>query len=150
MSFFLITVACLLGVGIYYLALLLLCHSALWHNDFPACGRPQGLYRGNVVYIGCFLVEVVGQGSGVYCLETWWQHLCYFDPLLLTLATGQLDIDYCEPNPCQNGAQCYNRASDYFCKCPEDYEGKNCSHLKDHCRTTPCEGIPLSFPLTCL
>ena len=37
----------------------------------------------------------------------------------------QLDIDYCEPNPCQNGAQCYNRASDYFCKCPEDYEGKN-------------------------
>ncbi|PNJ55427.1 JAG1 isoform 6, partial [Pongo abelii] len=24
---------------------------------------------------------------------------------------------------------------------PEDYEGKNCSHLKDHCRTTPCEVI---------
>ncbi|OWK03066.1 JAG1 [Cervus elaphus hippelaphus] len=55
--------------------------------------------------------------------------------------SSQLDIDYCEPNPCQHGAQCYNRASDYFCKCPEDYEGKNCSHLKDHCRTTPCEVI---------
>lgn len=53
----------------------------------------------------------------------------------------QLDIDYCEPNPCQNGAQCFNLAMDYFCNCPEDYEGKNCSHLKDHCRTTPCEGL---------
>lgn len=67
-----------------------------------------------------------------------------FDPLLHTLSMRQLDIDYCEPNPCLNGAQCYNRASDYFCKCPEDYEGKNCSHLKDHCRTTPCEGISLT------
>ncbi|KAL8173368.1 UNVERIFIED_CONTAM: Protein jagged-1, partial [Gekko kuhli] len=53
----------------------------------------------------------------------------------------QLDIDYCEPNPCQNGAQCFNYENDYFCSnCPEDYEGKNCSHLKDHCRSTPCEG----------
>ena len=59
----------------------------------------------------------------------------------LSLHYLQLDIDYCEPNPCQNGAQCFNLAMDYFCNCPEDYEGKNCSHLKDHCRTTPCEGL---------
>lgn len=52
----------------------------------------------------------------------------------------QLDIDYCSPNPCQNGAPCFNLATDYYCACPEDYEGKNCSHLKDHCRTTTCKG----------
>lgn len=64
-------------------------------------------------------------------------------PISLPLSVHylQLDIDYCEPNPCQNGAQCFNLAMDYFCNCPEDYEGKNCSHLKDHCRTTPCEGL---------
>lgn len=61
----------------------------------------------------------------------------------------QLDIDYCEGNPCQNGAPCFNLATDYFCKCPEDYEGKNCSHLKDHCRTTPCEGTD-SFSCVCV
>lgn len=61
----------------------------------------------------------------------------------------QLDIDYCEGNPCQNGAPCFNLATDYYCKCPEDYEGKNCSHLKDHCRTTPCEGTD-SYVCVCL
>lgn len=55
---------------------------------------------------------------------------------------SQLDIDYCSPNPCQNGALCFNLATDYYCACPEDYEGKNCSHLKDHCRTTTCKGMP--------
>ncbi len=52
----------------------------------------------------------------------------------------QLDIDYCESGPCQNGAQCFSLASDYYCKCPEDYQGKNCSQLKDHCLITPCQG----------
>uniref|UniRef100_A0A8C3AIP3 Delta-like protein n=1 Tax=Cyclopterus lumpus TaxID=8103 RepID=A0A8C3AIP3_CYCLU len=52
-----------------------------------------------------------------------------------------LDIDYCSPNPCQNGAPCFNLATDYFCACSEDYEGKNCSHLKDHCRITTCKVI---------
>lgn len=70
----------------------------------------------------------------------------YHFPLLielslpLNLSPVQLNVDYCQPNPCQNGAQCFNLASDYLCKCTEDYEGKNCSHLKDHCRTTSCKG----------
>uniref|UniRef100_A0A6Q2ZCH1 Delta-like protein n=1 Tax=Esox lucius TaxID=8010 RepID=A0A6Q2ZCH1_ESOLU len=59
----------------------------------------------------------------------------------ISLCSVPLDIDYCMESPCQNGAQCFNLATDYFCKCPEDYEGKNCSHLKDHCRTTPCKGF---------
>uniref|UniRef100_A0AAX7UHG0 Delta-like protein n=1 Tax=Astatotilapia calliptera TaxID=8154 RepID=A0AAX7UHG0_ASTCA len=42
-----------------------------------------------------------------------------------------LDIDYCLPNPCQNGAVCFNLATDYYCACPEDYEGKNCESQCD-------------------
>lgn len=97
-----------------------------------------------VFCIGGLLVEGVGAINCLLPREVMMTPLFSFDLLLPTLAIWQLDIDYCEPNPCQNGAQCYNRASDYFCKCPEDYEGKNCSHLKDHCRTTPCEGISLT------
>lgn len=89
-------------------------------------------------------MEGVGAINCLLPREVMMTPLFSFDLLLPTLAIWQLDIDYCEPNPCQNGAQCYNRASDYFCKCPEDYEGKNCSHLKDHCRTTTCEGISLT------
>lgn len=61
--------------------------------------------------------------------------------LTCSVLLHQLDIDYCSPNPCQNGASCFNLATDYYCACPDDYEGKNCSHLKDHCRTTTCKGM---------
>ncbi|MGH0171406.1 UNVERIFIED_CONTAM: hypothetical protein FKN15_061281 [Acipenser sinensis] len=47
----------------------------------------------------------------------------------------------CNPNPCQNQASCYNVGGDYYCACSEDYEGKNCSNFKDHCKNTPCEVI---------
>uniref|UniRef100_A0A8C9XYX0 Delta-like protein n=1 Tax=Sander lucioperca TaxID=283035 RepID=A0A8C9XYX0_SANLU len=53
----------------------------------------------------------------------------------------QLDIDYCLHGPCLNGGRCFNLASEYVCECPEDFEGKNCSHLKDHCRSSPCKVI---------
>nr|XP_046232806.1 protein jagged-1a-like isoform X3 [Scatophagus argus] len=56
-------------------------------------------------------------------------------------ATCKSDIDYCLRGPCQNGGQCFNVAADYVCKCPEDYEGKNCSRLKDHCSAAPCKVI---------
>lgn len=48
--------------------------------------------------------------------------------------------DPCSPNPCQNKAQCHNLMGDFYCSCPDDYEGKTCSQLKDHCKTNRCEG----------
>lgn len=29
---------------------------------------------------------------------------------------------------------------DFYCSCPDDYEGKTCSELKDHCKTNRCQG----------
>uniref|UniRef100_A0A8C7ZLS3 Jagged canonical Notch ligand 1 n=1 Tax=Oryzias sinensis TaxID=183150 RepID=A0A8C7ZLS3_9TELE len=53
----------------------------------------------------------------------------------------QLDIDFCLDSPCLNGGQCFNSVDDYICECPEDYEGKNCSRLRDHCLTASCKVI---------
>ncbi|PIO27826.1 hypothetical protein AB205_0083720 [Aquarana catesbeiana] len=53
----------------------------------------------------------------------------------------KVDIDLCDPNPCQNKALCYNLGGDYYCACSDDFDGKNCSHLKDHCKDGSCKVI---------
>lgn len=52
----------------------------------------------------------------------------------------KVQVDPCSPNPCRNKAQCHGLMGDFYCSCPEDYEGKTCSELKDHCKTNQCEG----------
>lgn len=56
----------------------------------------------------------------------------------------KLQNNPCSPNPCQNKAQCHSLTGDFYCSCPDDYEGKTCSELKDHCKTNQCEGNPAS------
>lgn len=51
-----------------------------------------------------------------------------------------MDIDFCEPNPCQNGARCYNLEGDYYCACPDDVGGKNCSVPREPCPGGACRG----------
>jgi hypothetical protein len=34
-------------------------------------------------------------------------------------------VDFCDKSPCKRG-NCTNTLGTYFCKCPEDYGGKNC------------------------
>lgn len=59
----------------------------------------------------------------------------------LTFAPSlQVQSDPCSPNPCNNKAQCHNRKGDFYCSCPDDYEGRTCSDLKDHCKTNHCQG----------
>lgn len=55
--------------------------------------------------------------------------------------------DPCSPNPCHNKAQCHSLMGDFYCSCPDDYEGKTCSELKDHCKTNQCQGE--TSPLIC-
>lgn len=54
--------------------------------------------------------------------------------------------DPCNPNPCQNGAQCMVQAasngyggssSSYVCQCPAGYTGQNCETC-DPCTPNPC------------
>uniref|UniRef100_A0A8D0U111 Delta-like protein n=1 Tax=Sus scrofa TaxID=9823 RepID=A0A8D0U111_PIG len=52
----------------------------------------------------------------------------------------QVDIDFCEPSPCQNGAPCYNLEGDYYCACPDHVSGKNCSELREPCPGGACRG----------
>lgn len=51
----------------------------------------------------------------------------------------QVDIDFCEPSPCQNGARCYNLEGDYYCACPDDMGGKNCSMPREPCPGGACK-----------
>lgn len=61
-----------------------------------------------------------------------WEHTC---TIFL-----QVQNDPCSPNPCHNKAQCHSLMGDFYCSCPDDYEGKTCSELKDHCKTNLCQG----------
>lgn len=77
-----------------------------------------------------------------------WQQSYDGDPLSRSQQSSclglQLDIDFCLDSPCLNGGQCFNSVDDYICECPEDYEGKNCSRLRDHCLTASCKGSQFS------
>ena len=50
----------------------------------------------------------------------------------------QTDTDLCHPNPCSNGAPCFNTPGDYYCLCTADWEGKNCTRLRKACNKPPC------------
>lgn len=52
----------------------------------------------------------------------------------------QVDTDFCEPNPCQHGARCYSLDGDYYCACPDDVGGKNCSVPREPCPGGACGG----------
>lgn len=38
-----------------------------------------------------------------------------------------LDLDLCEPNPCQNEGRCFDYADGYQCECKSGYSGKDCA-----------------------
>lgn len=61
------------------------------------------------------------------CANPW--HLCL-----------QIHPAHCTPNPCQNSARCFNTQADYYCHCPENWEGKNCSIPRIQCVNPPCTG----------
>lgn len=39
---------------------------------------------------------------------------------------GYVDGDQCDPQPCQNGAQCQDGVGSYICWCKPNFSGKNC------------------------
>jgi hypothetical protein len=60
------------------------------------------------------------------------------------LLVPQVNVDLCEPSPCLNGARCYNLEGDYYCACPEDFGGKNCSVPREQCPGGACRGAGYS------
>ena len=54
--------------------------------------------------------------------------------------------DFCQQNPCNNGAICTNVNNSYTCDCTEEYSGQNCSILKNPCnKTEPCYNNGICF-----
>lgn len=65
----------------------------------------------------------------------------------------QNDYDHCNPDPCENDAPCYNTQADYYCHCPERWQGKNCSLPRLSCDNPPCNDgkwISLTFQTSVL
>lgn len=52
----------------------------------------------------------------------------------------QVDVDPCHPNPCLNGASCFNVQGDYYCHCSDHWEGRHCENTKSTCMSGSCQG----------
>ena len=52
-----------------------------------------------------------------------------------------VDINDCNPDPCENGGSCDDEVNDYDCECPPEWMGKDCDVDVDECSQTPrvCE-----------
>lgn len=54
-----------------------------------------------------------------------------------TVQNQNFSVDDCEPNPCENGGFCLEKAEKPFCVCQMGFEGDNCTkgmhQLKDKC-----------------
>uniref|UniRef100_T1GEP2 EGF-like domain-containing protein n=1 Tax=Megaselia scalaris TaxID=36166 RepID=T1GEP2_MEGSC len=70
----------------------------------------------------------------------------------------EIDINECEPNPCQNGGQCIDEVGAYKCNCTgTGFEGPQCENDIDECNIgrTKCGGkgacinLPGSFKCEC-
>lgn len=45
-----------------------------------------------------------------------------------------IDLDYCDPNPCQHGGTCQQRHGSHECICNEEFKGKVCeSEINRQC-----------------
>ncbi|XP_072110608.1 delta and Notch-like epidermal growth factor-related receptor [Mobula birostris] len=62
--------------------------------------------------------------------------------------TGELcqtQIDHCVSEPCENGATCMSRETDYSCLCLEGFTGPTCDQKIDPCASSPCQNNGTCF-----
>ena len=53
-----------------------------------------------------------------------------------------VNIDECEPQPCENGGQCVDEVNGYTCECATGYEGRNCEGDLLHPHFTSYKNLP--------
>lgn len=128
--------------------------SALWGSEKPLCQQSVSEQwplscpaRRVCVWMpaGLHWCNLRGEDWIQLAVKTaWWEHLLVRTHLYLLVFHLQVQSDPCSPNPCHNKAQCHSLMGDFYCSCPDDYEGKTCSELKDHCKTNQCQGNTLN------
>lgn len=96
-------------------------HSAVFYSAPGAAARRLGLIRGP----GSAGVVPVLRPDSSSCFQ---QISSWRDP--------------CEAKPCENEAPCHSMEQDFYCACPEGFEGKRCERLRESCRSPPCQGDP--------
>jgi len=50
-----------------------------------------------------------------------------------------VDIDDCDPNPCDNGGNCTDGINSFICHCVDGFTGENCETDIDVCDPNPCD-----------
>ena len=50
-----------------------------------------------------------------------------------------ININECDPDPCQNGASCTDGIGEYTCECTTGYTGTNCEEDINECDPDPCQ-----------
>lgn len=55
-----------------------------------------------------------------------------------------LDINQCDPNPC-NGHTCVDKVNEYKCQCKNGYSGDTCQIEPDYCENSPCKNNGTCF-----
>lgn len=76
--------------------------------------------------------------SQLNCL--WLLYINYIKHFSWPLLFLQVDVDPCHPNPCLNGASCFNVQGDYYCHCSDHWEGRHCENTKSTCMSGSCQG----------
>ena len=62
----------------------------------------------------------------------------HFIPVGYTGTRCERNINECNSQPCQNGAQCIDGINAYVCVCPDGYQGAHCEMDINECASSPC------------
>ena len=78
-----------------------------------------GWHWKQLVALVVMVIVVCRDNSSINTIGSWYWYLFCLVIFIL---------DYCEPNPCQNGGTCSNTGSGFTCKCTSDWFGTRCQN----------------------